>query len=184
MQLSKELEEQLWGDAAILRYLDQGRQAFEIGDKTALFTVVCICARFQAVIPEWAADALLEMEHQLEVGTLAGFSEAFGAIGERKNSRQRRARLARSRGPILQELQALRLADGSIGASMFEEVVEHLSARGIAVNRRDVEDIYKAHGQFIRDLPRKPSSEVRYAQVHAAIPHPRRHGRPILEDKT
>jgi hypothetical protein len=180
--LSKELEDKMWGDEAVLGYLELGRQAFEAGDRSALFTVICICARFQAVIPEWAADALLQMERDLEVGKLTDFNEAFGPVGERKNARQRNARLARARGSVLQELQAQRLADSSIGPEMFDRVAENLKERGMDVNRRDVEDIYKQYGQFIKDLPRKPDPNNRYAQIHANIPQPRRHGRAILRD--
>ena len=123
------------------------------------------------------------MERNLEIGKLADFNEAFGPIGERKNSRQQRARQTRANAPVLQELQALRLAGTAIGPDMFDQVVEKLEGQGLDVNRRDVEDIYKKQGQFIKDLPRKPDPNNRYAQVHMNIRQPRRYGRAILKDK-
>lgn len=177
------MEEKLWGDEAVLGYLALGKQGLEGGDRSALFFVVCICARYQAVIPDWAADVLLEMERDLEVGTLTDFNEVFGPVGERKNARQRNARLSRARVAVLQELQAQRLADTGIGPEMFDRVTEKLNERGIDVNRRDVEDIYKMHGQFVKELPRKPDPNARYAQMHVNIPQRRRYGRAILKDK-
>lgn len=184
VQISEEMAESLWGDEAILGYLALGKQGFEAGDRTALFFVICICARYQAVIPDWAADALLQMERDLERGAVADFNEAFGRIGERKNARQRRARLAGALTPVLQELQAQRFADGSIGPDMFDRVVEKLVEQGVDVNRRDIEDIYKEHGQFVKDLPRRPDSNAQFAQLHSNIPQPRRYGRSTLRDKT
>lgn len=183
VQFSKEIEEKWGGNEAILNYLDIGKRLFETGDRSALFGVLCTCARYQAVIPDWAADALLAMEQDLEVGKLTDFNEGFGPIGERKDARQRRARLGRARGPVLQELQRLRLADGSIDAEMFDQVLETLVERGVEVNRRDVVDIYKEHGQFVKELPRKPDPNTRHAQAHIVIPENRRYGRAILKDK-
>ena len=182
-QFSDELEEKWWGDEAVLRDLDIGKQMFEAGDRSALFGVVCLCARYQAVIPDWAADTLLEIECDLEVGKLKDFNAAFGPTGERKNSRQRLALLIRARGPVLQELQGQRLADGAIGSEMFDHVAEKLRAQGLDVNRRDVEDIYKEHGQFIKDLPRKPDPNACHAQLQVKPHQDRRYGRAILKDQ-
>jgi hypothetical protein len=49
---SPDLEERLWGDDAILGYLEIGRKAYESGDCLALLEIVFLCARFQAVIPD------------------------------------------------------------------------------------------------------------------------------------
>ena len=78
---SKELLEALHGDAAVLKYIKLCEDAFAAGDRNALFGVVTLCARYQAVIPEWAADALLRAEQDLESGALSDFYVACGWPG-------------------------------------------------------------------------------------------------------
>jgi hypothetical protein len=183
MQLSAELNEKLFGDEAVLQYLEDGRKAFDDGDRSALFSVLCLCANFQAVLPEWAADALLAMEKQLEDGTLADFNEAFGDAGEHRASRRRRARLAKQRHLVLSELQRLRLSGAALDVNTFDEVVEALRSRNLKLNRRDVQDIYQQHGVFLRNLPRNPDPNHRYAMINGVIRIPRRTDRPVLADK-
>lgn len=184
ISLSKEVEEAMWGDEAILRYLDLGRQHFEAGNPSALMGVVFLCARVQAVIPEWAADALLAIEDSLATGELTDFNEAFGWTGESKATRKRLTRQARVRVAVLGELQAARLAGASLSPDdIFDMVMNSLEARGIQVGRRDIEAIYKKHGQFVKDLPRERKPREVYGQIHLAIPRARRSGRSILSDE-
>ncbi|MCO5411120.1 hypothetical protein [Ralstonia mojiangensis] len=183
ISLSKEVEEAMWGDEAILRYLDLGRQHFEAGDPGALMGVLFLCARFQAVIPEWAADALLDIEDRLNAGGLTDFNEAFGWGGANKATRRATARQAHVRVEVLGELQAARLAGASLGPDdIFDVVRGKLAARGVQVSRRDIEAIYKEHGQFVKTLPREPEPHDVYGQVHLSIPRARRKGRSILSD--
>lgn len=181
--LSKTLEERLWGDAAVLRYLQMGKDAFESGEKDALLGVVFLCARFQAVIPDWAVDALLGIERGLEDGRLLDLNQAFGWQHEHLAARKKRARQRRLRAPVLQELQAARLAGASFNADdICTRVVESLRKKGMKLSRRDVEEIYKEHGAFLKKLPRSPDPNHRYAQFHATLPDHRRTGRAILRD--
>jgi hypothetical protein len=77
-------EEDYVGDAAILLLLEDSRIAFESGDKSELMMCVFRCAAFQAVIPEWAADALIALREDIEDGRIADFNEAFGKPTEKK----------------------------------------------------------------------------------------------------
>jgi hypothetical protein len=181
--LSKALEEQLWGDAAILRYIQMGKDAFEAGEKDALLGIVFLCARYQAVIPDWAVDALLDIERDLESGALVDINEAFGWQHEHLATRKKRARQRRLRAPVLLELQAARLAGASFNADdICSRVVESLRGKGMKLSRRDVEEIYKEHGTFLKKLPRSPDPNHRYGQMHAILPDHRRAGRAILRD--
>ena len=184
ISLSKEVEEAMWGDEAILRHLDLGRQRFEAGNPRALMEVLFLCARVQAVIPEWAADALLSIEDRLAAGELTDFNEAFGWAGESKATRKRLTRQARVRVVVLGELQAARLAGASLSPDdIFDTAMSNLAARGIQVGRRDIEAIYKRHGQFVKDLPRERKPREVYGQVNLTNPRARRRGRSILSDE-
>lgn len=92
IELSESLKEKMFGDDAILRYIDDVRIAFDSGDRSALLFVVFLCARFQAVIPEWATDALLKAEAELEAGKVEDPNVVFGWPKIRKGQREKAAR--------------------------------------------------------------------------------------------
>ena len=70
IELSKEIEELLYGDKAVLNSLENCRLRFIEGDKAALFTVVRLCAQYQAIIPDWATDEILKIEPLINSGEL------------------------------------------------------------------------------------------------------------------
>jgi hypothetical protein len=180
MDISPELEEKLWGDDAILRYLEITKKLFEQGDRTALFGAIALCARFQAVIPGWAADAILEMESKLENGQFRDFNEAFGQDFEKQLTRRKNARLKRYVLQVLRLLQQHRLSGGSLNTEeAFQPIADQLG-----ISRRDVETIYKREGKFIKNLPQGNSDNRVYGFGRAILAVPRRYGRKILRDET
>lgn len=46
-------------DALILKMFAEAEEAFQNGDRKELLNVIFLCAKYQAVIPDWAADELL-----------------------------------------------------------------------------------------------------------------------------
>lgn len=177
MQLSRELEEKLWGDPAILRDLAHTEASYRAGDRTALFEAIAICARFQAVIPEWAADAILEIEVQLKNGRLEDFNDAFGSWGK-QGTRYKAYRQGKHAKEVLERLMVYRLEGGNLNAAeAFQPIADELG-----ISRRDVEEIYKRNGAFIKDIPRGNPSGGRHVHMNLVLAPPRRHGRPILRD--
>ncbi|MBL0352176.1 MAG: hypothetical protein IPP03_05805 [Dechloromonas sp.] len=177
IELSESLKEKMFGDDAILRYIDDVRIAFDSGDRSALLFVVFLCARFQAVIPEWATDALLKAEAELEAGKVEDPNVVFGWPKIRKGQREKAARQKDLASKVLGYLQNHRLAGGGLNADLdFQGVADELE-----ISRRDVEDIYKQHGQFVKDLPRGNPDGGVYAFGHGTIAMPRRSGRPTLD---
>jgi hypothetical protein len=172
------------GDREILRLLDESRLAFEKGDKSALMKCVFRCARFQAVIPEWAADALLVIQDDMEIGSITDFNSAFGRPLEKANTRAARARKEKSKHEVLTVLMRLRAEGCSLNDSeMFSQAQERLQDLGLKVNHRDIQDIYKSDGDFIRTIPRKPPPlQGNYAIANLNFKKPRRRGRNILKD--
>jgi hypothetical protein len=170
------------GDHQILELLEASRIAFEGGDKFELLKCVFRCARFQAVIPEWAADALLAIQEDLEDGRLADPNAAFGRPSERASTRASRARKRDAKAQVLAELWRLRWSGGSLNdAEMFPEALENLRASGLDVNHRDIKEIYSEHGAFLKEVPRNDQNTVR-GFMDVTYPKPRRRGRKILRD--
>ena len=89
MNISKELEEAIHGDTAVLHYLDHEHNDFITGNKTALLHVLQLCAQYQAVIPDWAADEILKMSVKIDRGEIKDFNEAFGWEGENLATRKK-----------------------------------------------------------------------------------------------
>lgn len=142
--------------------------------------MITLCARYQAVIPEWAANEILRIEQSIKNGEVKDFNVTFGWTSENLASRKKKAKLEKHTNEVLAMMQKFRVNEGySLNADeLLQEVADKLK-----ISRRVVEDIYKEHGQFIKDLPRKcPEIGATYSFVSIEIPRPRRHGRPILKD--
>jgi hypothetical protein len=176
-------EEDYVGDAEILRLLEESRQAFEAGNKYELLMCVFRCAAFQAVIPEWAADALIALRESIENGRVADFNDAFGKPREKLNTRAARARIKGATPLVLGELLRLRTLGRSLNdPEMFSEVVDNLRGRGVNVNHRDVQTIYKSDGHFLKAVSRVPDPKVTHGSSYVTYPKARRRGRNILRD--
>ena len=178
IQISDQLHEKLYGDEAILEKLERARVAFLEGDKSALFFVIMCCAQYQAIIPDWATDEILKIEQLIETGELKDFNAAFGWDGENKATRKKRARLKMHTNSVLGLLQKYRLEGDSLNADdLLQKVADELE-----ISRRDVENIYKQSGKFIKNLPRGNPENGNFAFSHTTLTSHRRHGRPILKD--
>ena len=178
-------EEDYVGDEQILNLLEESRTAFEGGDKSALLICVFRCAAFQAVIPEWAADALIALRENLKNGRVVDFNEAFKSDkpAERVNTRAAQTRKKKATPDVLAEILQLRTQGVSLHDSkMFEQVVENLRHRGVNVNHRDVQEIYALEGKFFKEVPRGPDLKGGYGIGSIIFPKPRRRGRNILHD--
>lgn len=172
------------GDAEILRLLDESQQAFKAGDKAALMMCVFRCAAFQAVIPEWAADALIALRENLDNGRARDFNDAFGVPAKRVNTRAAKVRKDKAKSDVLAEMVQLRTKGSSFNDDeMFSQVVTNLREKGVNVNHRDVQEIYKADGGFLKTIPRKPNLNDIYGSVQLTRPRARRRGRSILRDE-
>lgn len=124
--------------------LDVAHQSFLDGDRFILFEVILYCATFQAVIPGWAVDALLDIGEGIDSGQIKDLNHAFGPARERVDSRRRKTRLKEAEGSVIAALLAVRGEGFSLAAAYaFDAATERLNSQGIEVNRRDVEDIYR-----------------------------------------
>lgn len=178
VNLSREAQEAMWGDPALLEYLETAEKLFVGGNKTVLWEVIDLCGHCQLVMPDWVRDAVAEITYGLRTGELATFDEAFGLRLESKATRKKKHRLAQQRNEILRLLHAHRLDGGSLNAEEAFEPIAHT----LGISRRDVEAVYKAHGQFITSLPRGNPDGGFHAISSSSSARPKRYGRPIVLD--
>lgn len=170
------------GDRRILAALEEARIGFESGDGLQLMRCLYVCARFQAVIPEWAADALISLERDIETGRFDGIDDAIGTPMEEPRARVARARQASARSAVLAELWRQRMGGSSLNAEeLFTPALENLRAKGVNVNFRDVQVIYKEHGEFLKQVPRETPQGHGRGFADLVIPPPRRRGRGTLK---
>lgn len=178
MQLSKEIEEVIHGDKAVLHYLEICRLCFIDGDKTALFGVIRLCAQYQAIIPDWATDEILKIEPLISSGELRDFNCAFGFRPANLATLKKNARQKKYTNTVLGLLQKYRLEGSSLNADdIFQTIADELG-----ISRRDVNDIYKKEGQFIKALPKGNSGNLINGFGRMELPNFRRSGRAVLKD--
>ena len=80
IDLSEDVPANLLGDEAILRYLEECQNRYSEGKHEALFNALVLCAKFQAVVPEWAADAIIEGARALNSGECKDFNGRWCSI--------------------------------------------------------------------------------------------------------
>lgn len=163
-------------DKAILHALSNCENEFRAGEREALFRALVICGRHQAVFPEWVANAILDGDVALKSGQITDFNELFGSPFASKRSRQREARIIAHTDEVLSMLAVYRCDGGSLNVEQaFGEISENTG-----ISRRDVEEIYRRYGAWIKGIPQgNPSGEGHGFSI-CEIPVARRRGRPIL----
>jgi hypothetical protein len=171
-------EESFLNDKSILALLEEQRKAFEAGNKSALLRAAFLSFRFQVVGPQWVADGMLEVEQDNISGKCCDLNQAFGWGSGKKKSRSVLHRQAKNKSIILAKLMEHRLNGGSMNVDLaFRDIAVELG-----IPWRDVEDVYKRDGKFIKELPQNPQKGDGYAFGDCVIPLGRRYGRPIFGD--
>lgn len=177
INLSKNLTDKMFGDEAVIGHLENCEDRYREGKLEALFEALVLCARFQAVIPDWAADAIIDAETALNSGDCKDFNELFG--GDKlanQRDRKREARIRDNTQEVLGMLMKYRCDGGGLNAEQaFGEISEDTG-----LPRRDVEEIYRRSGKWVKDIPQGNPRGVIHCFGHALIPWPRRRGRSIL----
>ncbi|MCG6966259.1 MAG: hypothetical protein LJE59_07105 [Chromatiaceae bacterium] len=180
MKLSPELEEKLDGDEAILRYLDLCKIAYSAGDHSALFPALTLCAQYQAVIPEWAADAILAGGEAIARGDCPDFNTLFGlpSASAKRNAqkkRQREAQIRENEALVCGKLIAYRCEGGTFNVEDAFDAV----ASDAGLPRRIVEEIYRRN-PGLKVIPKGNPENAVHRALNAKLPMPRRRGRKIL----
>lgn len=149
------------------------------GDKAALFKLIVLCSRYQAVIPDWATDELIKLECELKSGEIKDFNSAFGKLIDVR-ARKLFARLDNRELQIAAAMiKARKRHDEQSSYSseyMFDQVAEELG-----VGRRDVQKIYNANKTFFEKV--QIGDEFNnHCLVKVPIELPVRRGRKMFKD--
>lgn len=164
--------------------LEEARIAYEAGDRSVLMEVLYECALFQAIVPDWAVDAFIELRRGMAEGRIRDWNEALGKPAEQVNTRALNRKLEKHRGSVLAVLTQLRIESVALNqAGAFSEAATRLQATGIPVNSDHVEAIYKAHGNFLHSIPQGGDGAVHgVLDIQIPMSELRRRGRPLWED--
>lgn len=160
----------------IIKQLADHEEAFKAGKRDSLFMALCLCAQYQAVIPVWAADAMLQGATDLRSGECKDFNALFGWNLSKQQARKREAIINENSGTVLAMLAKYRCDGGSMNAEeAFGFVSEHTS-----LPRRIVEAIYQRHQQAVKSIPQGNPGGHNYGTSFCTVPMLRRYGRKIL----
>jgi len=162
--------------AKIMSELGECRERFVQGDRAALFQTLAICALNQAVIPEWAADAILQGDDDLKTGAKQDFNELFGWRPTDKRVRRMSSRLRSIAPDVLLALMKHRAEGGNLNQDEAFSAV----ASEVGVSWRDVKAIYKANKDKLTTIGQGNPSGGSFGTLKLTIPIPRRYGRSIL----
>lgn len=151
---------------------------FKAGDRSALFDTLRMCAQFQAVIPEWAADELLQGATDLEFGDCADINALFG-WQDRPNQRARRreAMIQLHEGDVVAKLIAYRCEpDGSFNVDLaFGSIADELD-----LPRRIVEEIYRRRKSGLKAIRQGNPEGIDRGSLIGELPMLRRRRRSLL----
>ena len=165
----------LMSNREILRVLVKQRRAFLEGDLYALFKTLISCARYQAVIPDWAADELLRIEKTIETGKPVDLNKCFGWKPDSSNARYNRYYADQRKSQILAALLRQRQEGASFTrgpGDVFEMV-----AREVGVSRPTVIAFYDEN-LWLKEIPQGCKDNIGFGDI--VLPRGRRRGRPIL----
>jgi hypothetical protein len=158
----------------IIQQLSGYEEAFKAGDKSSLFSALCLCSQYQAVIPVWATDAILQGQTDLHTGECKDFNALFGWEPSIQRNRQREAMINDNSGTVVAMLVKHRCDGGNLNAEGAFGTVSDQTG----LPRRIVAEIYKRHQQAIKSIPQGDTTT--HGTMLASLPMLRRYGRKIL----
>jgi hypothetical protein len=166
----------LLSNREILRMLVMQRRAFRKGDSYALFKTLLLCARYQAVIPEWATDELLRVQTATETGEPVDLNKYFGWKQHSTKTRLKQYRWAQMESKVVAFLlrrrqEGANFSRGSV--DVFDDV-----AKELGLPRDTVIAVYDKN-LWLKDVEPGNTSNIGFGNV--VIPRGRRRGRPILD---
>jgi hypothetical protein len=167
--------------APLLVRLSRFEAEYNLGHKYELFDALVFCARYQIVIPEWAADALLNIGEGLTDGEEADINSAFG-WGELpkekryKAPRKHNALVRKNKPRVIEAMFLHRLDGGSLNADVGLREI----AKELGLSPRVVESIYQVSGKAVKDIPLKNLNKEDHILAQISIPQKRRVGRKLI----
>lgn len=160
----------------------EAKRQYEAGRRGVLMEVVFVCACIQAVIPDWAVDALLLVKRGLGDGSLNDYNEAFGKLPRSRTKRASEKNRLDHTGQVIHLLGKLRVQEGfNLSRESLELAAKRIREQGVDVSTDEVRRIYEQHGAAVRNV--KIGSDGDFNSAFLVVPFEafRRRGRPVLE---
>lgn len=157
--------------------LEQARLSFEQGDRWQLWEVLYYCALFQVTVPDWAVDALIEVNSKVLDGRCKGLDDALGEHPLSQRQRQRAALRQKHAGEVIRLAYKMR----DEGSATLNSQDRELIAQPLGLSGKDVQEILRAHqGAGLKQ--KAIGKNDGYAVIYSSFPITefRRRGRPLL----
>lgn len=157
--------------------LAKARLSFEQGDRWQLWEVLYYCALFQATVPDWAVDALIEVNSKVADGRSKGLDDALGDPPLSQRQRQRAALRQKHAGEVIRLAYKMR----DEGSATLNSQDRELIAKPLGLSGKDVQEILRTHkGAGLKQ--KAMGKNEGYAVAYGSFPLTefRRRGRPLL----
>jgi hypothetical protein len=168
----------LLSDAEILRGFERERRALEQGDHSAFRRALAMCARYQAVMPDWLADRLLTLEKDIERGQHINLNKCFGHRPDSAKSRRKELQQKERESVVTAALLRHRIAGASFDRG-GEDSVFDVVGREIGISRRIVVKVYQAH-PWLKDVKQGNPEGHNFGFGNIVLARGRRRGRSIF----
>ena len=157
--------------------LEKARSSFEQGDRWQLWEVLYHCAIFQATVPDWAVDALIEVNSKVHDGRCKGLGDALGEHPLSQRQRQRSALRQKHADEVIRLAYKMRDEGSATLNSQDREII----AKPLGLSGKDVQEILRVHhGAGLKQ--KAMGKNEGYALIYSSFPliNFRRRGRPLL----
>lgn len=158
--------------------LEEARRSFEDGNRWQLWEVLYYCALFQATVPDWAVDAMIEIDKQVHAGCHRDLGDAIGAHPVSQKQRQRAALRQKHAFEVIRLAYKMR----DEGTATLNSQDRDLIAKPLGLSGKDVQEILRAHkGAGLKQ--KAMGKNEGYALMNSSLPLSdfRRRGRPLLD---
>lgn len=158
--------------------LEEARLSFEQGDRWQLWEVLYYCAIFQATVPDWAVDAMVEINRKVHEGSIRDLGDAIGSHPLSQKQRQRVALRQKHAAEVIRLAYKMR----DEGTATLNSQDRELIAKPLGLSGKDVQEILRVHkGAGLKQ--KAMGKNEGYALLNIALPLSafRRRGRPLVE---
>lgn len=158
--------------------LSEAQRSFDQGDRWQLWEVLYFCALFQVTVPDWAVDALIDLNKHLCDGTYRDLGDAFGAHPASQRQRRRVALRQQNASEVIRLAYKMR----DEGSATLNSKDRELIAKPLGLSGKDVQEILRAHagaGLKEKSMGNHEGYSVAFGTIR--LSDFRRRGRPLLE---
>jgi hypothetical protein len=172
--------ELFYSDAVVLNDLEIAHERYKQGERDSIVDTLMICAKYQAVIPDWLANELIEIEFKIRSGEVKDFNEFFGFNHVNAHTLKNEHLINKHEKEVYGALLKARLDGEGFGQILFEKINDETG-----VPLKKIREIYGRNKASLIELPKGNPENINHGFIHTNIPlnDGRRYGRGVLKDK-